>query len=811
MIHPTRSGLREIQIARGVVTLRWVAIPVFFSFALIATNLLHMKFQLLPIYVICCLIALMNIFFTFHISFLSRQLFLRRGQAALRKFTMRLLSALADMFHSRGTRAFLDLPGLVVKLGSAIYLMVIDSLKTLRFNPLSLTNILHTQIVFDILMILLFVRYTGTAESPMIMLIPIPILVSSAVMGLYRGGLYAVSSSVMYLGLCLLVYLRVISPIKFYGPEYGDLGGSLGWIISIFTVVLVSLSGVAYLSHSLTSALKERIYFLNQLLDVSRREGFTGISLAQNSTSAWILVDAQMIVHSSHKGRLEVLPDLPCGSKLTEVIPQLQQYGLSYLVQAMVSGARFRELEKAKLVSSEGLTHIVSVRLYPLKNSPDSCLVLLILDDQTEKLFLREREASLKQSLEEAHQNLGKVTLNYRETNQKFKDSLKLSYDRSVEIEMLTQQLSEAKGLNFKAEERLSSLMSELAATRSGRDSLSAELGYKTMLLGEIHELLGLSGNLSSLAEAFETRFKTIFKLDGVWLQTFDASTEEQRFNEVIESRKLPPRVSETLKSNMRHVENSLIARQPVLIKTDLKMESSTDNGKKNSLNRWLVVIPIKHLDSLIGVLFVESFDQSEEPESIIGRITDFVRQNAPALNIAVREKFYNEGIASLNEEIRKLETSIESFQELIRLTHKESKVSFERFLKTLCRMTGAVDGSVVRINFDGELHLHAKIEPSRPDTLNQIEEKLVRKIMEVPGQKAVLHDKKEGFVLIGYPLNQSGKLCGVMMLKIPDNAVDASPIMDASAILAEKHLSIIVFNEEKELWESFYKQNLSA
>ncbi|HQG26927.1 MAG TPA: hypothetical protein PLY73_00095 [Candidatus Ozemobacteraceae bacterium] len=57
MEQPNRSGLRELQIAQGLVTLRWAAIPILFGFALLSTRLLGMSFQIAPIYVLCCLLA----------------------------------------------------------------------------------------------------------------------------------------------------------------------------------------------------------------------------------------------------------------------------------------------------------------------------------------------------------------------------------------------------------------------------------------------------------------------------------------------------------------------------------------------------------------------------------------------------------------------------------------------------------------------------------------------------------------------------------------------------------------------------------
>ena len=175
-----RSGLRELQIAQGVVTLRWAAIPILLGFSVLSTKLMGMIFAVEPVYILSCLLAVVNIYFTIHISMLSRQLALRHGTAGLRRFLVRSLTHFTGHLRGGGPRALGELPGITIRIMTVFYLMVLESLKGLRFNVLSLENVMHSQVIVDILAIVLFVRFTGSAESPLGLLLAVPVIVASA-------------------------------------------------------------------------------------------------------------------------------------------------------------------------------------------------------------------------------------------------------------------------------------------------------------------------------------------------------------------------------------------------------------------------------------------------------------------------------------------------------------------------------------------------------------------------------------------------------------------------------------------------------
>ena len=214
-----RSGLRELQIAKGLIAIRWASIPVLFGFSLISKHFLKMSFQIAPIYVLCCALATLNIFFTIHFSLLSRQLVLTKGLSGLKRYLISYISRFLHGIKDNGIKTLAGIPKVAFRIITTLYLMLLEALKDVSFNLLSLKNVMHTQIICDLAIITMLTRFTGTAESPMIFLLAVPITVSGAVMGFKTGGIYAILAILSYLGTCFAVSYKFLPHIKFYGLD----------------------------------------------------------------------------------------------------------------------------------------------------------------------------------------------------------------------------------------------------------------------------------------------------------------------------------------------------------------------------------------------------------------------------------------------------------------------------------------------------------------------------------------------------------------------------------------------------------------
>ncbi len=808
-----RSGLRELQIAKGLVMLRWASIPILFGFGLLSTRLLGMSFQITPIYLLSCFFAVLNVGFTIHISLLARQLALRKGQVAMRRFLLRIVSQLMADLRAQGLRGVLAIPRMGLKILATIYLMVLEALKGVRFNLLSLENIMHTQVIVDLAVIILFVRFTGSSESPLTMLMVIPVITAGAVMGFYRGGMYALTASSAYLFLCLLIHFKAILHIKFYGPQFGDLSQSWGWAIGSFIAMVVALLGTAYLSHNLTAIFKERIFFLNQLLDQNRRDSLAQVNVAENVSSAWFILDPTGVVIRFRRGKAGLFPVNLAGKNLLEEIPVFKQYGLGYVIQSVLTGSRSREIERIKIQSQEGTVHTVSSRLMPITDHENKQLVLLIVEDITEYVFYRDRVEDLKHQLDATKTDLEKVSLESKEANQQLMKSLKLANDRSVEIENLTRGLKEIEGVKGGLDGKVDHLVGEVAALKAKNDGLSAEISYKQLILEELTELLKNCSRLDVLSAIIERRTKALFKLDNTCLHIFQSPEAPSRMNEILDTRKASPRLLDLPRKNPKVLDPVLIEGRPVFIKAEiLPDKASAAMALTNApVQRLVAYIPIRDGGHVIGMMMLDRYGVEENPERMLELLTFYLSHTAIALKNAIATQDLEVQRNALESTIHSLEAQIDGLLGLMNQPADSQENQFRNFLRAFCRITGTTDGLMVRVHNDGAFQILGRCDMSKPLELRTVEEKVLKTLQANPAHRATVKELAEGMLLLGYPIKLGQRLCGVLFLQHPETVQPPSAIVEVGVKLASQQLCLYVLGEEKELWENFYKENLTA
>jgi len=812
MEQQSRSGLRELQIAQGLVALRWASIPILFGFSLLATKFLGMSFQFTPIYFLSCLLAILNVYFTVHIAMLSRQLVLRKGHASLRRFLNQVISKFLLDIRTSGIKAFTGIISVFLKIASTIYLMILVSLRGVRFNILSLENVMHSQVIVDILIITLFVRYTGSPESPLMILAVIPIIVAGAVMGFYMGGIYSIFAGATYLLLCLLVNFKMITHIKFYGPQYGDLSLSLGWGVASFIVIVVALLGTAYLAHNLTAVFKERIFFLNQLLEKNRRESTAQATIAENIGIAWFILDSNGVILKFKRGRLGLIPECLLGENILDAVPAFRQYGMAYVLQSVITGGRSREIERIKLQANEGTTHTLSCRLMPIMDSDQHSIVLLLVEDMTDLLYFKERFDETKQTLDSLRNELEKVSLDSKEANQQLMKTLKLANERSIEIQTLGQKLKGIEERKAHLESEISNTVKEMAGIKSSNDTLRADLTYKEMILEEVTELLKNCNQLDTLTAMIERRTKSLFKLDNACLHIFSNRALPSRMTEILDTRKASPRLLDLPRKNPKVLDPVLNDGQPVIIKAEVHPEKGASMAISNGpLHRLVAYIPIRHGNEILGMMMLDRYDSEEKPEKMLEMLTYYLSHTAVALKNAITTRDLETQRESLSSTIKALDSHIEGLKGLIRFSPATGDKPYQEFVKTLSRICGAIDAMIVRIHNDGAVQTLARMDLSKGPDLKSIEEQVLKTLQANPAHKAIVKETSEGTVLYGYPLSQGSRLCGVLFIQTPETDHPPTGIADMAAKLAAEQLSLMVLGEEKELWENFYKENLIA
>ncbi|MBF0499026.1 MAG: PAS domain-containing protein [Candidatus Riflebacteria bacterium] len=807
-----RNGLRELQIAQGLVTLRWAAIPILLGFAVLTTRFLGMSFAIFPVYVLSCMLAIVNIYFTVHISMLSRQLLLRHGLLGLRRFMLGAVTRYMGTLRLSGVRALTGIPKVGLQIGTALYLMILESLKGLRFNVLSLDNVMHSQVIIDILAITLFTRYTGSAESPLTMLAVIPVIVASAVMGSATGIIYALSASGAYFVLALLVNWKFLAHIKFYGPQFGDLSLSQGWSLSSFIIMSVALLGAAFLANNLTAVFKERIFFLNQLLDKNRREGIAHNGVAEHSSHAWFILDPEGTVLKFKRGQTGLFPAQLSGKNLLEAVPAFKQHGLAYVLQAVVTDGKSKEIDRVRLSSSEGTTHTLACRLLPMFDSEGRSLILMIVDDLSELTFFKERVESLRQSLETSRSDLEKMTFDAREANAQLMKSLKQADDRSNEICSLTVQIRDYQAKIQSDSNHIDEINSQLVAMKSTNDALLADLSYKQVLLDEMTELFRNCGQIEALGSLVERRTKALFKLDNTCLHIFRTPSSPGRMSEVLDTRNASPRLLDLPRKNPKVLDPVLNDGQPVIIRAEVHPEKSATMAITNgSVHRLVAYIPIRHENEVIGMMMLDRYGPEESTDKMLAGLAYYLGHAAIALKNAINTRDLETQTRQLSQTIQLMENQSSHLMSMVRFAPGDGERPYAGFVKHMAELTGAIDVLMLRFHSDGSRQCLGRLNPARGDELLAIEEPVLRSLQANPTHKATVRSLNEGNLLLGFPLKQGNRLCGAILTHFGEKAVESPPLIETAARIAEEHLGMQVLREEKELWENFYQENLKT
>ncbi|GAB4271211.1 MAG: hypothetical protein Kow0029_08650 [Candidatus Rifleibacteriota bacterium] len=810
-----RSGIRELQIARGLITLRWASIPLIFGFGVFSRNFLGMSFQIEPIYILCCLLAIMNVFFTLHFSMLSRQMVLTKGIHGLKRFIGAYLTRFFLGIKEKGIKTLAQIPAVAAKVLSIVYLMLLEALKDVSFNIFSLNNVMHSQVIGDLLLITLLARYTGTTESPLFFLAVVPVTVAGAVMGFRTGAAYASLAVASWFSTSMLVKFQFIPHIKFYPPLYGDLSQCGGWIAANSFVMLTGLSASAFLAHKLTSVFKERIYYLNDLFYKSSTKAICSNYTSEQIPEGWMIVDPEGFVDKIKLDKNSVFPSDLGGKNILKEFPELEQYGMAYVMQSVVTGGKKRTLEKIKLTSREGTKHIFNCRISSFKDSENNTKLLILFEDRTEEIYLKDQVENLKNEIIETRTQLERISLENKENKRSYDETLKCANERSVEIEALNQKLRNLKNSNINLNNQISSLMTELASIRAENDELASELQYKQVILDEISEMMKVCTEIDVLTNLIENKAKELFKLDNTCLHIFHSDETGKRLNEILDTRKASPRLLDIPRNDPNALEPVLNEGRPVIINAQITPEKAASMAISNGhLQRLVAYIPVRHNGKVLGMMMLERYGLDNDPEKIINTLSFYLKHCAAAIKSAIQNQELREKNSRLNLNITTLHTQLDSIKSMVFSRPSEENQPFSKILFEFGKIVGLKDAILVRIHNDDSIEVSSRLDRSKPLELTPIEKEIMTTISNNPDHKATtqLVDDEET-ICTSYPLMHGARLLGVLFTYHDEESLNAGSanFSEFCIRLLRDQLALFVMSEEKELWESFYKENLSA
>lgn len=807
-----RSGIRELQIAQGLITLRWASIPLIFGFAIISRQFFGMVFRIEPIYVLCCLLAILNIFFTLHFAVLSRQMGLSHGITGLKRLILKIISSSFADIKNRGLKGIMNIPISGLKIFTVLYMMLIESLKDLSFNPFSLQNIMHSQIISDLLVITLLARFTGTTESPIFFLSVIPVTVAGAVIGFKAGAVYSAVAVGAWITISFMIKSGFMSHIKFYSPLYGDLSACNGWIATSSLVSVAGLGATAFLAHKLTSNFKERIFFLNDLLFKSRMRAISATSAAEQASDSWLIMDCQANIEKVKTDKNGIFIAELAGKNLLTTFPELEQYGLAYVIQAVVTSGAKRRVDKIKITSKEGTQHLFNLRVSNFKGSDDKMRILAFFEDITEISFLKSQSEQLKSQIIDTKSKLENTSISNSEHKRLYDEALKLANNRNVEIEILNHRINSLRVLEASQNDQINRLMDELASVKTANDELKSDLEYKNLILEEVAGLMSLCNEIDELTVHIEDRARKLFQIDSTCLHLFETHDNKRQIGEILDIRKASPRLLDLPRNNPNALNPVLEEGRPLVINAQINAEQAASMTINNGVTQRMVAyIPIKNNQRLIGMMMLERFGQETNSSNLIEMLSYYLKHASAAIQAGIDNREQQKRKDEANQQLRHISKQLESVRSMIFSQPDNSDHIFQHLLNALNNVKTFKDMLFVRVHNDDSLEVTARIDNSKQQILNTAENKLMEAVREKPNHKATLLMEDENESCTAFPLFHNNRLLGAIVAYTTDGESEDTGIIDFCIRLIRDQLALKVLGEEKEIWETFYQENLSA
>lgn len=820
------AGLRELQIAKALVSLRWIGILLIFSFSYIAKHSWNLSFSIIPIYFIVLFEALLNVFFTCHISLLSRQIFISKGLAGIKRLLIFLFYRLHKDIIQNGIFVLLRIPVFTLKLSSAIGLFFLESLKSIRFNFLLLENVLHTQIFFDIFLLLLVIRFTGTAESPFIYLLFIPIIVAGAVMGYKTAFIYASLVALSYLALCLSINVKLLRHIKFYGPHIGDLSISTEWSYSSFIILYSTLIGTAYFSSHLTKMFKERIFYLFQLLEQNRVEAESNQMLSKFPHYTWFLLNENFEIVRYNLGIFKSKQNNFYGQKISEHLPSLEHLGFSNILLHSLSSFKKHSLEKIRIKAkdSNSLENddknendlIVNIHIIPqLLGSTKTPHALVIFEDVTKIIQQEIKIKEMTNTINHYKLEIEKLSLENKELNQSLCQTYNQYEITNKQIIELTEHIKKLEQENKNLKQEKEEIARENIANKIELQHAKSELKLKIKTIEEIYEYIKYSSNFENFINLFEKTLKQEFQLDFVSVQLFRSQNIELIIDEIYNSNRNPPKVIEFLKHNRNIIESIITEQKPHIIEFDSNYNTTNITISKRKYNDYYGLLPLVNDKMVLGIAICEKSIPNNESEEIFNSISKYLNHISLILKPLVKIRDQDSDIKLLQDKNTELSSLLFSIFEIVKISFSSnSENSINNFVKLISKVCKCDEVLMFRYYNDGTSSILARykkadIENSKIDVfIDEVYQSLIEDYSKPIKTKNKYNN--EQFVY-AYPLFQGTKFIGGLIIALQYQNDFLMNFLDIVAKLASENLSLVVLNEEKEIWENFYKEHLSA
>jgi hypothetical protein len=578
--------------------------------------------------------------------------------------------------------------------------------------------------------------------------------------------------------------------------------------------MLTGLGATAFLANQLTSIFKERIFYLNKLMYKSNTSAICSAHTSEQIPEGWMITDSEGNVEKIKLDKNGVFPSNLAGKNLLKEFPELEQYGMAYVMQSVVTSGSKRNLEKVRITCKENTRHLFNCRISAFKDSENKSMLLVLFEDRTEEIFLKEQLEKLKAEICDAKVKLERLTLENKENSRAYEETLQCANERAVDIEVLSQKILDLQEAKTNQSNQLSSLLSEIAVIKTKNDELKSELEYKQIVLDEVTEMISFATEIDSLTRMIENKAQELFKLDNTCLHIFHSNDPESRIGEILEARQASPRLLDVPRKNPLTLDPALNEGRPVIINATITPEKAASMAITNGpLRRLIAYVPVNYQNNTLGMMMLERFDSEENPEKMINTLSYYLKHCAAAISTALQTQELKSKNGMLNKNIASLHTQLDSIKAMIFNRPAEENQPFTKLLFEFGKIAGLKDAVLTRIHNDDSIEVASRLDRSRRLELTNTELEVLEAIKINPNNKAMV-DLEDDEVLSAYPLMHGPRLLGILFIyqgNKGDNQQSNETFCEFCLRLLRDQLALFVMNEEKELWESFYRETLSA
>ncbi len=231
---------------------------------------------------------------------------------------------------------------------------------------------------------------------------------------------------------------------------------------------------------------------------------------------------------------------------------------------------------------------------------------------------------------------------------------VKISSNKSIDIEVLNTKVNDMDIETANLNSQISELKDQVASVKADNDQLRVELENRQMILDDVADFMNSCSGLDELIAKVERRTKDLFGLENSCFHVFDATDMTHQKNEILDIRKVSPRLLDIPRTHPETLDPALTEGRPVVFSAEIRPEKSSasiaiTNG---DLRRLVAFVPLKEEDKILGMMMLEKYGSADNSDNIVDMVGFYLKQVSGAIKNAVENRKIQLKNKELHEDI---------------------------------------------------------------------------------------------------------------------------------------------------------------